>query len=65
MKDECPALDHKFNLEELFDIRDVEELAEKLNDEDGMVRKLLENHVLEVTKVNKLYAHEHYLDKVT
>ena len=58
--DECPALEHKFKLSEQFGIDSRLDLMDRLRREDDETRVLLEDHMIEVTRLNDLFARRVY-----
>ena len=60
MFDKCSSLQFQFNLEELFGIKSVQQLIEALKNEHGSNRVLLEDHLIDITRQNELFARRVY-----
>ena len=58
--DKCSSLQFQFNLEQRFAIKSVQQLTEALKNEHGGNRVLLEDHLIDITRQNELFARRVY-----
>ena len=60
MFDKCSSLQFQFELEQQSGIKSVQQLREALKNEHGSNRVLVEDHLIDITRQNELFARKVY-----